>query len=179
MRDATMQAVLQLNGSFEPMAFCSARSAIRLVVNGKAVVVEQHDHAVHAGMQLPAVIRLRHYQHIPNRMQILSRKNLLLRDRHTCQYCAVKFHPSLLTLDHVVPKSKGGPNTWANLVACCHPCNRRKADKTLEESGLTLIRKPRPVTIHTARFLMRSMGVDDPKWCRYLYTESDAAFSHQ
>jgi hypothetical protein len=110
------------------------------------------------------------------RMQTLTRRNVLLRDRYICQYCVRRFSPGELTLDHVVPRSKGGASSWSNLVACCSPCNRKKADKTLEESGLTLYRRPRPVTIHTARFLMRSLGVEDPFWRRYLYTESDGAF---
>lgn len=171
MRDATLQAVLQLNQSFEPMSYTSVRRALCLVVNGKARIIEEHDRNVHVDFPLPSVIRLNDYKHVPHKMQILSRKNILLRDRYVCQYCGIKFHPSVLTLDHVIPKSKGGPASWSNLVSCCGPCNRKKADKSLEESGLTLLRKPRPVSIHTSRFLIRSMGLDEPKWKPYLYSE--------
>ena len=176
MIDGTRQAVLQINASYEPMAFCSARRALTLVIKDKAIVIETMDREVRPGMFYPSVIRLREFRHIPHKMQTLSRKNILLRDRNLCQYCGGKFHPSVLTLDHVIPKSKGGRNTFENLVSCCSPCNRRKADKTLEESGLTLLNKPRASSIHTARFLMRCMGSDDPKWKRFLYHESDESF---
>jgi 5-methylcytosine-specific restriction endonuclease McrA len=178
MQDATKQVVLQLNYSFEPMAFCNVRRAARLVVKGKARIIEHDGRELSAGIMFPAVIRLMEYRHVPHKMQTLSRKNILIRDRNQCQYCGERFQPSELTLDHVHPRSKGGLSTWANLVACCGPCNRKKGDKTVEEAGLMLLHRPRPMTIHTSRFLMRSMGVDDPRWKRYLYTESDKKYTH-
>src|SRR5271170_7407830 len=176
MIDGTRQAVLQINASFEPMAFCSARRALALVIKDKAIVIETMDKEVRPGMKYPSVIRLREYRHIPHKMQTLSRKNILLRDRNSCQYCGVKFHPSVLTLDHVIPKSKGGRASFENLVAACPSCNRKKADKTLEECGMTLLHKPRASNIHTARFILRCMGSDDPKWRKFLYHESDETF---
>lgn len=173
MVDGTRQAVLQISQSFEPMAFCSARRALTLVMKDKAIVIETMDREVRPGMPYPSVIKLREYIHIPHKMQTLSRKNVLLRDRNVCQYCEVKFHPSELTLDHVIPKSLGGRDSWENLVACCSKCNRRKANKTCEECGMFPLHKPRPATIHTARYIMRCTGVDHPQWKRYLYTESD------
>lgn len=174
--DATRQAVLSLNQSFEPISFCSARRAIALIVKDKAIAVEHTDREVRPGLFYPSVIRLRTYTHIPYRQQTLSRKNILLRDRNVCQYCGQKFHPSILTLDHIVPSSKGGKSTWENLVACCGPCNRKKADRDLIDSGMVLLHRPRPSTINTSRFLMRCMGSDDPKWKRFLYHESDDTF---
>lgn len=178
MRDATMSAVLVLNSSYEPVSFCSGRRALVLVVKNAATVEVDTEREIHLRYMLPSVIRLREFHHIPHKSQVVSRKNILLRDRDTCQYCAVKFHPSALTLDHVIPRSQGGPSSWANLVACCSPCNRKKANRTPEEAGMMLLRRPRPMTIHTSRFLMRSMGVDDPKWAPYLYTESDKRYTH-
>jgi 5-methylcytosine-specific restriction endonuclease McrA len=173
MRDATMAAVLQINASYEPMAFCTTRRAFILLVKGKAVVVEERDREIRRGMMAPSVIRLRNYVNVPHKTQVLSRKNILLRDRCRCQYCGVTLNAAHLTLDHVIPKSLGGRNEWHNLVACCAPCNRKKSNKTLEECGLTLIRKPRPVTVHTSRHVLRSVGAEDPKWRRYLYFDSE------
>jgi 5-methylcytosine-specific restriction endonuclease McrA len=179
MFDGTRQAVLQISAAMEPMAFCSARRALTLVIKGKAFVIEEQDRQVRPGMAYPSVIRLAEYRHIPHKMQVLSRKNILLRDRHICQYCGVKFHPSVLTLDHVIPQSRGGKDTWENLVACCGPDNRKKGDKTPEEAGMMLLHKPRPATINTARYIMRCTGVDHPQWKKYLYTESDSRFEHR
>lgn len=179
MIDGTRQAVLQINASFEPMAFCSARRALALVIKDKAIVIETMDREVRPGQFYPSVIRLREYRHIPHKMQTLSRKNILLRDRHTCQYCWKKFHPGDLTLDHVMPESRGGRASWENLVACCQKCNRTKADRTPEEAGMTLLHKPKASNIHTARFILRCMGLDDPKWKKFLYTESDESCVHR
>lgn len=179
MIDGTRQAVLQISSAYEPMAFCSARRALALIVKDKAVIIEVTDREVRPGMLYPSVIRLREYKHIPHKMQVLSRKNILLRDRHVCQYCWKKFHPSDLTLDHVMPESRGGPASWSNLVACCSPCNRKKANRTPEEAGMTLLHKPRPSTIHTSRFVLRCTGMDHPQWARYLYTESDESRVHR
>lgn len=169
MSDGTRQAVLQISAAYEPMALCSARRALTLVVKDKAIVVESMDREVRPGMPYPSVIRLREFRHVPHKMQTLSRKNILLRDRHICQYCWKKFQPGELTLDHVMPESRGGRASWDNLVACCQKCNRTKADRTPEESGMTLLHKPRPATIHTARHLLRSMGVDKPQWQKYMH----------
>jgi 5-methylcytosine-specific restriction endonuclease McrA len=149
-------------------------------VKDRAIIQEHAGHEVCRGIMLPSVIRLKEYRYIPVRVQILSRKNILLRDRHICQYCAKKFQAGELTLDHIVPKSKGGKDTWANLVACCGPCNKKKADKTLEECGMTLLHKPRPASIHTSRFVLKSMGEEDPLWRPYLYFDSagDKRYQH-
>jgi 5-methylcytosine-specific restriction endonuclease McrA len=173
MIDGTRQAVLQLNQAFEPTAFCSARRALTLVIKDKAIVVAETDREVRPGMLYPSVIRLKEFVYVPHKMQTLSRKNILLRDRNVCQYCETKFHASELTLDHVIPRSRGGKDTWENLVACCSKCNRKKADKTCEESGMFPLHRPRPATINTARYIIRCTGVDHPQWKPYLYTESD------
>lgn len=173
MVDGTRQAILQISNAYEPMAFCSARRALTLVIKGKATVIEEQDREVRPGMFYPSVIRLTEYRRIPHKMQTLSRKNILLRDRNLCQYCGEKFHPSVLTLDHVIPKSRGGKDTWENLVACCSKCNRKKADKTCEESGMFPLHKPRPSNVHTHRYILRCTGMDHPQWKKYLYTESD------
>src|SRR5258707_3820572 len=91
--------------------------------------------AVHAH-QAPSVIRLRAYRHIPQQSRALSRKNILLRDRNTCQFCGRVFPSSELTLDHVMPRSRSGRSSWDDLVACCYRCNNDKSDLTPEEAAL-------------------------------------------
>jgi uncharacterized protein (TIGR02646 family) len=122
---------------------------------------------------MPSVIRLLEYRRIPHQTRALSRKNILLRDRNTCQYCGIVLNSGELTLDHVQPRSRGGASTWENLVACCHSCNRRKGNHLLHElTDMKLQREPRPFSLHTSRHIMRMIGHSDPKWRRYLYYES-------
>ena len=115
------------------------------------------------------MIRLLAYRHIPQQTRALSRKNILLRDRNTCQFCGRVFPAAELTLDHVVPRSRGGRSSWENLVACCYQCNNRKGDRTPEEAGIKLVRRPRPFTLYTSRQLMRLIGHRDEKWRKYLF----------
>ena len=128
--------VLVLNASYEPINICGARRALVLVLKGIARTEEEHGlmlHAQRSRISMPSVIRLLEYRRIPHQTRALSRKNILLRDRNTCQYCGEVFAPSELTLDHVIPRSRGGNSTWENLVACCHACNRRKGNRLLSE----------------------------------------------
>jgi len=164
------KAVLVLNASYEPVSISSARRALTLVVKGAAHVEEDYGREVYPGIQLPCVIRLRQYKRVPMRVTVLTRKNIYARDHYTCQYCAQKFAPINLTLDHIMPESRGGRFSWDNLVACCQKCNRKKADRTPEEAGLVLLHKPRPMTVHTSRYLIRLIGLEeDSRWAKYLY----------
>jgi 5-methylcytosine-specific restriction endonuclease McrA len=108
----------------------------------------------------------------------LTRKNILLRDNHQCQYCGETFSAVDLTLDHVIPRSRGGGSTWENLVAACSTCNRRKADQTPEEAEMPLLRRPRPVTLHTARGILRAQGEQEKAWRRYLYFDNEGSSQH-
>ena len=164
--------VLVLNASYEPINICAARRAVVLVLKGVAMTEEENGHYLHAqrvAMRLPSVIRLLEYRRIPHQTRALSRKNILLRDRNICQYCGAVLPSSELTLDHVVPRARGGLSTWENLVACCHACNRRKADQFAHETGMKLLREPRSFNLHTSRHLMRMMGHSDAKWRKYLF----------
>src|ERR1700685_1631809 len=137
--------VLVLNASYEPINVCAARRAIVLVLKGIAMTEEENGHFLHAArvaMRLPSVIRLLEYRRIPHQTRALSRKNILLRDRNTCQYCQKVLIASELTLDHVVPRCRGGLSTWENLVACCRDCNRRKGSLMLHElTDMRLLRE--------------------------------------
>ncbi|HXB20762.1 MAG TPA: HNH endonuclease [Candidatus Solibacter sp.] len=164
--------VLVLNASYEPINICAARRAIVLVLKGLAMSEEENGHLLHAArvtMRVPSVIRLLEYRRIPHQTRALSRKNILLRDRNTCQYCGVLLASGDLTLDHVIPRSRGGSSTWENLVACCHPCNRRKGNHMLCETDMKLLKEPRPFTLHTSRHIMRMIGRSDNKWRKYLF----------
>jgi 5-methylcytosine-specific restriction endonuclease McrA len=165
--------VLVLNASYEPINICAARRALVLVLKGIAMTEEENGHFLHAqrvAMRLPSVIRLLEYRRIPHQSRALSRKNILLRDRNTCQYCGVVLPAGELTLDHVVPRSRGGSSTWENLVACCHTCNRRKGNSLLHEMPhMKLMREPRAFNLHTSRHIMRMIGRSDAKWRKYLF----------
>jgi 5-methylcytosine-specific restriction endonuclease McrA len=164
--------VLVLNASYEPINICAARRALVLVLKGIASAEESSQHAVHSTrrtVKVPSVIRLLEYRRIPHQTRALSRKNILMRDRYTCQYCLKVMPAGELTLDHVIPRSRAGESAWENLVACCHHCNNRKGSRTPEEAGMKLARQPRPFSLHTSRHLMRLLGKSDEQWRKYLF----------
>lgn len=185
--DLTRKSCLVLNQSFEPLSICSAKRAITLIYKGVAKTEKNHDVKIYTSklwdditgefieidQYLPSVIRLISYKFIPMQVHILSRQNILNRDRNTCQYCNKIFPPKKLTLDHVNPRSNGGKSTWENLVACCEPCNRKKGSKLLSEiPDMKLQRPPRSIGIHTSRHLLRNLGMNDPTWRKYLFYDS-------
>jgi len=165
----TMRPVLVLNASYEPIHIASARRALVLVIKGAAVIEEARDVMAHRDYPLPSVVRLRQYRRVPSRVQVLSRKNIYIRDGYACQYCGEVLPARDLTLDHVTPKSRGGLSRWENLVASCHKCNHTKGDRTPAEAGMTLRRVPRPLTIHTSRGMLRLAGHNEAAWRKYLY----------
>jgi 5-methylcytosine-specific restriction endonuclease McrA len=170
--DRLHRPVLVLNASYEPINICAARRALVLILKGVASAEEHgptHIHSTRHAVRVPTVIRLLEYRRIPHQTRALSRKNILMRDRYTCQYCHRTLPSSELTLDHVMPRSRSGETTWENLVACCHTCNNRKGNRTPEEAGMRLARAPRPFSLHTSRHLMRLLGKSDDQWRKYLF----------
>jgi 5-methylcytosine-specific restriction endonuclease McrA len=168
--------VLVLNASYEPINVCSERRAVVMIFKGVARMEEHNGHMLHSSritMHAPSVIRLTEYIHIPFKNRSLSRKNILLRDHSTCQYCGKHLPPSELTLDHVHPRSRGGESTWDNLVACCKRCNHRKGNRTPEEAAMHLVRRPRGFSLHVSRQIMRYLGRADEAWRKYLFYESN------
>ncbi len=164
--------VLVLNASYEPINVTPVRRAVVLLIKGVATTEEEDGDFVHSArmaFRIPSVIRLREFRRIPFQTRALSRKNIIMRDRSTCQFCGRTLPTSDLTLDHVIPRSRGGHTDWDNLVACCHRCNNLKGDRLPEEAGLKLLRPPRPFTLHTSRQLMRLMGRSDERWRKYLF----------
>jgi 5-methylcytosine-specific restriction endonuclease McrA len=154
---------LVLNRSWSAIATTSVRRALGLLFTGAAKVVqpdtyEVHefhtwtDLAVHPGepcirtvrlkIKVPEVIVLTKYGGMPNPTVTFSRRNLYKRDRSTCQYCGKRPGSKELSIDHVVPRSRGGRTTWENCVLACMRCNRRKASRLPTEAGLKLLKRP-------------------------------------
>ena len=164
--------VLVLNASYEPINVCAARRALVLVLKGVARAEESSVLIVHGhrhSLPMPSVIRLLEYRRIPQQTRALSRKNILMRDRYTCQYCHRSLPSNELTLDHVMPRSRKGESSWENLVACCVGCNNRKGNRTPDEAGMKLAKQPRSFSLHTSRHLMRMLGHTDDRWRKYLF----------
>ncbi|KKJ01357.1 HNH endonuclease [Prochlorothrix hollandica] len=136
-----MGQVLVLNASYEPLNITNWRRAIVLLLKGKAEQLEHNGKIIYAGFPLPTVIRLRHYVRVPYREIPLTRRNILDRDGHTCQYCGTTGEG--LTLDHVLPRSRGGGDTWENMVTACNHCNVRKGNRTPTEAAMPLGISPR------------------------------------
>lgn len=137
----SMSKVLVLNASYEPLNIATWRRAVILLLKGKAEQVEHNGKLLCPGFPLPTVIRLRHYIQVPYKEIPLTRRNILYRDSHCCQYCGYKGEG--LTLDHVIPRSRKGGDTWENLVTACVRCNVKKGNRTPEEASMTLSHPPR------------------------------------
>ena len=138
-----MRSALVLNATFEPLSIVSARRAVCLVLSEKAEIVEDDGTKVHSElltMPGPLVIRLRYVVKVPyHRRTALSRRAVFARDDHRCQYCGGMAD----SIDHVMPRSRGGMHVWENVTAACRGCNLRKRDRTPEEAGMLLASRPR------------------------------------
>ena len=144
MAGAADASVLVLNQNYEPLNVTNARRAIVLLDRGKAEVLEHASGSVRstsASLQLPSVIRLVYMIRRPRPQVRLSRREVFLRDGYTCQYCGLKSRE--LTLDHVIPRHRGGKHIWDNLVSACKSCNHRKGNHTPDEARMPLARLPR------------------------------------
>ncbi len=163
--------VLLLNQNYEPLTICSARRAIVLMFQGKAEMIETADglkvHTISREYALPSVVRLWRYRRVPYKRIMLTRKNVITRDNHRCQYCGTSKGP--MTVDHVIPKRLKGADTWENMVCACVKCNNKKGDHTPEQAGMTLLRQPsRPSHI---AFIQRHIGESDQRWRQYLFMD--------
>ena len=133
-----------LNQSYEPLSICNIKKAIILVYLGKAELVQRDDskkiRSVSKNYPWPSIIRINKYVNVPYKKVVLTRKNILRRDRYRCVYCGRG--DLLLTVDHIVPKARGGDDSWENLVCACTKCNNRKGDRTPEEANLNILHQP-------------------------------------
>ncbi|SOC46237.1 5-methylcytosine-specific restriction endonuclease McrA [Blastococcus aggregatus] len=162
----TTGASLLLNATFEPLCVVSSRRAIVLVLADKAVAVDSTADVVHAetvSLPVPVVVRLTRYVRVPYPSSVpLSRRAVFTRDGQTCVYCG----GSATSIDHVVPRSRGGTHTWDNVVAACRRCNHTKADRSLAELGWSLPQAPRTPTGAAWRLL--GHRTVDPRWREWL-----------
>jgi len=151
------------------MSICNVKKAIVLLYLGKAELIEAYDgkqvRSVSVQMPFPSIVRLGVYIHVPYKKIILSRKNILRRDGHKCQYCGRSDIP--LTIDHITPKSRSGEDTWENLVAACVHCNNRKGDRTPDDAQMKLLR--RPIRPNHVTFIRHFVGRLDERWKPYLF----------
>jgi 5-methylcytosine-specific restriction endonuclease McrA len=158
---------LVLNAGYEPLGVVSFKRALILVINQKATVLagsgNQKVHSAKTALDLPSVILLRRYVRVPTARKIpVTRRGVLRRDAWRCAYCQKPAN----TIDHVQPKSRGGAETWENLVACCLKCNNLKGDKTLAEIGWELSFVPKMPT--GAGWLVRGVERIEPEWDSFL-----------
>jgi 5-methylcytosine-specific restriction endonuclease McrA len=138
-----MSCVLVLNQNYEPLNVCNARRALLLIHGGKAEVLENgrgHIATPNLAFPRPSVIRLVYLIKRPRPRVRLTRREIFMRDHYSCQYCGLKTRD--LTLDHVIPRHRGGKHTWENLVSACRSCNHKKGGKLLPESHMSLRRLP-------------------------------------
>ena len=162
--------VLLLNQNYEPLNVCRVRRAIVLLAKGKAEPLAHHERPLRTPARevpRPSVIRLRYYVRRPRPTIKLSRREVLVRDAHTCQYCGTR--GTDMTIDHVKPRRLGGRRRWDNLVTACRPCNLRKAGRTPLGANMRLLRRPThprsPYSHLVGRFFN---GRLDLAWAPYL-----------
>ena len=170
MNSILNRKVLVLNQSYEPLMVINAKRAIVLIIKEKVKMLEKYSEnirSVQNSFDLPSVIRLNFYVHLKYKDIVLNRRNILKRDDYRCQYCAKQATP--LTLDHIVPKNKGGKDSWENLVAACSKCNARKGDTLLKHMDMKLLKKPRkPSKLFQ---LQTYVNEKQDNWKQYLFME--------
>ena len=163
-----MGQVLVLNASYEPLNITTWRRALVMVLKGKAEGLE-HDSSrwIRGDTMLPTVIRLRQYVRVPYKQLPLTRRNLFHRDDHRCQYCGSS--ADQLSIDHVVPRSRGGLDTWENVTTACLPCNVRKGNRTPREAGMPLMGKPhRPLSSLRFEAARQISAGRHGEWAKYV-----------
>jgi len=142
--DTIDRAVLVLNQDYQPVNVCRVRRAVVLLLRGKAEMVQDglgEIHSADCALPIPSVIHLTYMVRRPYLDKKLTRIEVFNRDHYTCQYCGKKTNE--LTLDHVIPRHRGGEHAWENVVSCCPPCNHHKAGRSPWEAGMPLLGKPR------------------------------------
>jgi 5-methylcytosine-specific restriction endonuclease McrA len=160
--------VLVLNATYEPINVCTVRRAVVLLLKEKAEVIEHSQWELHSATRTlarPVVIRLVSYVRIPRdtHRRKITRRAVFARDNWTCQYCGSR---TSLTVDHVVPRSKGGGSSWENIVASCAPCNRRKGNALPRQAGMRLRKQPRTPSPHV--FIHVATSTIPSAWQQYL-----------
>ena len=166
-----MGDVLVLNATYEPLSVVSVKRAVVLLLKEKAELIETANARLRAenfSLPKPLVIRLVYFVKIPRRVSLpVTRRGVLTRDQYTCQYCGVTPPRKLLTVDHILPRSRGGKTTWENVITACQKCNGRKSNRTPAEANMKLLSEPtRP------RYLaIAALGNAEAKqaWGKYMW----------
>ena len=158
---------LILNASYLPLGVCNSKRAICLYFLDKVDILMNYDDRVHSPsmqMRVPSVVKLKKYVSFNSLDIVLNRKNLLMRDHSSCQYCGSK---SNLTIDHIIPKQQGGKDSWENLIIACSPCNSRKGNKTPSEAEMKLLKIPKKPN----RFMYFNQYINQKNegWKEYLF----------
>lgn len=161
--------VLLLNQSFEPLCFCGIKRAMKMLALEKLEIVDvipdSFIRLCHSKIPMPSTVRLKSGHHRPRYVRVkLNKRNVLKRDKYTCSYCGSKTN---LTVDHVIPKSRGGGTNWENLVAACRKCNNKKDNKLPSEIGMVLSTKP--MKPNRIIFLSNMGGSIREEWKQFLY----------
>ncbi len=163
------QSVLVLNASYQPLQITSVRRAVNLILADKAELIEDTGGVLRSPSRtfaVPLIIRLVRYIRLPRNIHVpLTRRTVMIRDQYACQYCRHAYPRDKLTIDHVVPKSRGGRRVWENVVTACTNCNRRKANRIPSEANMRLSRAPK-----APRYigLMWTIENPPPAWQKYL-----------
>ena len=191
MSSCLNQHVLVLNRLWQAVNICTAKRALTLLFEGRAqVVMDTQDgafqtynfsewrdfsqqetdtdaiHTVSLKIRVPRVILLLIFDRMPKKEVKFTRHNIFERDRNTCQYCGDMFDRKDLNLDHVIPRDRGGPTTWENIVCSCIGCNTRKANRTPSEAGMRLVRKPKRPKWRP--FVQIHLGLQHDSWKHFL-----------
>jgi 5-methylcytosine-specific restriction endonuclease McrA len=166
--------VLVLNQNFEPLNVCTLKRAIRLMIRNKVEIVEAIDgrsiSSINATFPYPSVIRLKYYVGRPKFNIALTKKTVLMRDNHTCQYCGRK--EGEMTIDHVIPRDRGGKTVWENVVCACKSCNIKKGNRLPEEAGMKLLSRPRkPRLLPFLGMSKTQIALQRKEWRKYLFLD--------
>ena len=172
MYDALNRRVLVLNQSYQPLMIIGAKRAIILLLSDKSECIENYSDVIRSqsfSMSLPSVIRVNRYIRFFRSEVLLNRTNILKRDNFTCQYCSRKSNS--MTIDHIMPKNKGGKDSWSNLVAACSKCNTKKGNDLLETMQMKLLKKPKKPNYLFYFKQYINKDVQD-SWKEYLYMKN-------
>lgn len=182
------KSCLLLNASFEPIGLIGIERAICLNYLDKVYVEEYQEDKVYRSqnqiIKIPSVVRLKHYINIRKKRRDSStkRNRIYIRDKFRCSYCGEKGNSRDLTLDHIIPKCRGGENIPENLVTCCFRCNQKKRDSSLEECGMILLHTPKQLKVGLDKWILNHYAEVRPSWGKFLFADSqslgDSRYSH-
>lgn len=162
-------SVLLLNGDYSALDTISVERAMILLLTQKVEIlhakVDKYIRTINEKFPFPEVVKLKFFVYVRRRDLVPTKKNIMQRDKNICQYCGSNKH---LTIDHIMPVSRGGMNTWGNMVTACFKCNNKKGNKTPEEAGMKLMSEPkRPTQLHVMKDYSKSNNLDS--WSDYIF----------